>query len=415
VGRLVWLGAFALFVVGALAFTFLGTPDRLAKRFPTAPPVGTLNGLKFMTSAVYSGGDPPVTVNLQYDYEAINWLNSNVKGVKVLAELPEEYYRAYGMRAAANTGLPMVVGGLHQDEQRYGWLVGDRRNDMNNFFTTPDVQVALTILSKYDIDYIYLGQLEQARAGQSGIAKFAQLAEPKVNILREVFRTQQPAGVPGTIIYEVVRMPGREVSTLVGAPVANSGIPGISITPMPTPTATPMPTPPTDDPELAALINLVAQDPLNRDNRIKLVDWYRQHDFPLDAARELEVLVEQDPQNVALRHMLGDAYQVGGQPDKAMKAWEDARDVDLNNPAGHNKVGIGYLDRKRYDDAIGEFQATVDKDPHFVEAYFHMGEAYQLKGDPDNAIASFQKVIDNAPAGAEGWVDAARERLTQVR
>ncbi|HEY0071109.1 MAG TPA: DUF2298 domain-containing protein [Chloroflexia bacterium] len=414
-GRLVWLGAFALLVVGALAFTFLGTPDRLAKRFPTAPPVGTLNGLKFMASAVYSGGEPPTTVNLQYDYEAINWLNNNVKGVKVIAELPEEYYRAYGMRAAANTGLPMVVGGLHQDEQRYGWLVGDRRNDMNNFFTTPDVQVALTILSKYDIDYIYLGQLEQARAGKAGIVKFAQLAEPKVNILKEVFKTQQPAGVPGTIIYEVVRMPGREVSTLVGAPVANSGIPGISITPMPTPTATPMPTPPTDDPELAALINLVAQDPFNRENRIKLVDWYRQHNFPLDAARELEVLVEQDPQNVALRHMLGDAYQLGGQPDKAMKAWEDARDVDLNNPAGHNKVGIGYLDRKRYDDAIGEFQATVEKDPHFVEAYFHMGEAYQLKGDPENAIASFQKVIDNAPAGAEGWVNAARERLAQVR
>jgi YYY domain-containing protein len=419
VGRLVWLGAFALLVMGALAFTFLGTPDRLVKRFAVTPPGGTLNGLAFMTTGIFnatvSSDVPPVQVNLRYDYEAIEWLNRNVKGVKVLAELPVEYYRAYGMRAAANTGLPMVVGGLHQEEQRYGWLVGDRRNDMNTFFTTPDVQMALTLLSKYDIDYIYLGQLEQARAGATGMRKFEQLAAPDVNILREVFRTQQPAGLPGTIIYEVVRNPEREVSSLVGAPVANSGIPGVSFTPIPAPTATPMPTPPTDDPELRALIDLVAQDPLNRDNRFKLVEWYRQHNFPLEAARELETLVQQDPANVALRHMLGDAYQQGGEPDKALKAWEDARDVDVNNPAGHNKVGIAYLDRKRMDDAIREFQATVERDPRFVEAYYHMGQAYQLKGDRENAVASYQKVIDNAPPGAEGWVDAARQRLTEVR
>ncbi|HET6313044.1 MAG TPA: DUF2298 domain-containing protein [Chloroflexia bacterium] len=416
-GRLVWLGVLALFLVATLTFTFLGTPDRLAKRFPIPPPVGTLNGLKFMTSATYFGGEPPVQVNLRYDYEAINWLNSNVKGAKVLAELPMEYYRAYGMRAAANTGLSMVVGGLHQDEQRsgsYARLVGERRGDMDAFFTTHDVQVALTILSKYDIDYIYLGQLEQARAGATGMPKFAQLAGPGVEILREVFRTQQPANVPGTIIYEVVRRPDREVSTLVGAPVADSGIPGISITPLPTPTATPVPTPPTDDPELQQLINLVAQDPFNRENRLMLVEWYRSHNFPLDAARELQVLVEQDPQNIALRHMLGDAYQQGGQPELALKAWEDARDVDPNNPAGHNKVGIAYLDRKRYDDAVREFQATVDRDPRFVEAYYHMGEAYQLLGERDKALAAYQSVIDNAPPGAEGWVDAANRRLAEI-
>ena len=417
VGRLVWLGALALLLMSTLIFTLLGTPDRLSKRFPITPPAGTLNGLKFMTTGTYVGGDPPMQVNLRYDYEAINWLNSNVKGVKVLAELPAEYYRAYGMRAAANTGLSMVVGGLHQDEQRsgsYARLVGDRRGDMETFFTTPDVQVALTILSKYDIDYIYLGQLEQARAGATGMPKFAQLAGPGVEILREVFRTQQPANVPGTIIYEVVRRPDREVSTLVGAPVENSGIPGISITPLPTPTATPVPTPPTDDPELQQLINLVAQDPFNRDNRFKLVDWYRTHNFPLDAARELQVLVDQDPQNIALRHMLGDAYQQGGQPELALKAWEDARDVDPNNPAGHNKVGIAYLERKRYDDAVREFQATVDREPRFVEAYYHMGEAYQLLGERDKALAAYQSVIDKAPPGAEGWVDAANQRLAEI-
>ena len=57
---------------------------------------------------------------------------------------------------------------------------------MDDFFTTTDVQRALTLISKYDIDYIYLGQVEQAKAGPEGIKKFEQMADPKVGILRSV-------------------------------------------------------------------------------------------------------------------------------------------------------------------------------------------------------------------------------------
>ncbi len=414
VGRLVWLGAFALFLASTLIFTIMGTPDRLEKRFAVTPPLGTLNGLKFMTTATYSTDVAPFPIDLKYDYAAINWLNEHVQGPQVLAELPVGYYREYGMRAAANTGLPMVVGGLHQDEQRYGWLVGDRRADMSDFFATPDPQRALLLISKYNIDYIYLGQLEQARAGSSGMQKFAQLARPDVNVLKEVFRAEGPAGIKGTIIYQVVHQPGREPETLVGAPVANSGIPGISITPLPTATATPAPTPPTDNPELARLIADVAANPTNVEARFRLVDWYRQNNFPLDAARELESIVGQDPHNIAAWHQLGDAYQGAGMSDKALKAWEDARDIAPDQPATHNKVGIAYMERQRFDDAANEFQQAVSKDPHFVEAYFHLGEAYQNKGDVQAAIGAYQKVVDNGE-DQQSWVDAARQKLATLK
>lgn len=410
-GRLAWAVAFALIMAGALVFTFLGTPDRLAKRFPVTPPIGTLDGLAYMKTASYDPvvGGGTIRVNMSYEYEGINWLKQNVLGLKVIAEAPDEYYRQGGMLAAAYTGLPMVVGGLHQDEQRYPWLVGSRRDDMNRFFTTPDVQAALTIMSKYDIDYIYLGQLEQAQAGPAGMGKFRQMADPKVGILKQVFASDNPPSVPGVIIYQVVK----DTRPLVGAPVQGSGIPGVSITPLPTSTPIPPPTPPTNDPTLNALIANVTANPNDRDARMKLADWYRTHNYFLDAAKQLEIVVQQDPSSIAVRQMLGDVYQSAGQPDKALKTWEDARDVDPNNPAGHNKVGIAYFDRQRYDDAIREFQAAVNIDPSWAEAWYHMGETYEAKGDVPNARNAYQKAVDNSKT-PNPWQDLARNRLSKL-
>jgi len=317
------------------------------------------------------------------------------------------------MRVAANTGLPMVVGGLHQGEQRYDWLIGERDGDIRNLLTTQDPQEALTILSKYDIDYIYLGQLEQARAGD-GLPKFKQLADPKVGVLTEVFRTKNPSGILGTIIYQVNKQ-DKSPQKLVGAPVEGSIIPGISITPLPTATTTPVPTPPTNNPELQALVAAVAQDPSNFETRLKLVDWYRDNNYWPDAARELQTIVTQRPEDIAIRHMLGDAYDQLGQKDKALQAWEEARDVDPNNPAAHNKLGVAYLDRHRYDDAEKEFVATTASDPAFTEAYIHLADVYQQKGDTNKAKQALQSAIDKAKASDDPWAKEARTRLAKLK
>src|ERR1043165_4169093 len=116
------------------------------------------------------------------------------------------------MRAASYSGLPMIVGGLHQSEQRYDWLVGDRDGQARQLFSTTDPQIALTIMSKYDIDYIYLGQLEQLRAGD-GLQKFDQMV--KAGVLKIAYQTKVPEGVRGTIVYQVVKAP----KTIVGVPV----------------------------------------------------------------------------------------------------------------------------------------------------------------------------------------------------
>jgi tetratricopeptide (TPR) repeat protein len=353
---------------------------------------------------------------LTYDLEGIRWLNANVPGLATIVELPAEYYRAGGMRVASNTGLPMVIGGLHQDEQRWGVysrLVGDRQRDVNDLLTTTDVQKALIILSKYDVDYIYLGQLEQAKAGVAGMAKFAQMAQPDLGLLREVFRADEPEGTVGTIIYRVVREDNKDPRLVVGAPVESSGIPGISITPLPTPTPVPPPTPPVDDPVLSGLMAAVAANPTDRDARVALMEWFRDNGYPLEAAAQLEELIKLDPTSVNLRHMLGDMYQAGGQPDKALAAWEGARDIAPDNPDAHNKVGIAYMERRRYDDAIREFEAAVKVNPGFTESWFHLGEVHEMNGDVEGAKRAYQAAVDNARE-PNGWSDSARNRLAQM-
>jgi tetratricopeptide (TPR) repeat protein len=380
-----------------------------------------------MKNATFSTDVAPFPIQMKYDYEGIRWLNSHISGLATIAELPMGYYREGGMRVASNTGLPMVIGGLHQEEQRadvYARLVGDRQRDINELYTTPDVQRALTIISKYDIDYIYVGQLEtgyvrldeqrNGRSGEAGLSKFKQMADPSIGILEVAFQSDNPEGVPGTTIYRVTRAKDKDPKTLVGAPVEGSGLPGISITPLPTNTPVPPPTPPVDDPELKALITDLTSDPTNREKRQRLVEWYRDHGYPLEAAQELEIMVEQNPTDVALRHQLGDMYNAAGMPDEALKAWEAARDIAPDNPDAHNKVGIAYMERKRYDDALHEFEAAVQANSAYVESWFHMGQVYEFKGDREGAKRAYQSCIDNSRE-PNGWKDEAQKRLDQLR
>ncbi|MEO8284916.1 MAG: DUF2298 domain-containing protein [Chloroflexota bacterium] len=421
--RLLWTAVFALFMFASLIFTVYGTQDRVRQRFPNPPVLGTLDGMRYMNSAQYgtsvssASGEVGLTVNLKYDYEGINWMNENIRGLVTIAELPVEYYRADGMRVATNTGLPMVVGNEHESEQRsslYARLVDNRRLDMNEFFTTNDVQRALTLISKYDIKYIYLGQLEQARAGDAGMKKFQQMADPKIGILEQVFASDQPEGVAGTVIYKVSTAEDKDPKLLVGVPVANSGIPGISITPLPTNTPIPPPTPPVDNPELKALIADVAAHPSDRDARIRLSTWYRDNGYPLEAAKELQILVNQDPANVALSSQLGDLYEAANEPDLALQAWEKGRDAAPDNPDARNKVGVAYFQRKRFDDAQVEFQAAVKAAPTFIESWVHLGEVAERKGDLEGAMKAYQSAIDNSK-DENSWKRTAQDRLSKLK
>jgi uncharacterized membrane protein len=136
-------------------------------------------------------------VQLEYDYEAIQWLQAHVNGTPVIAEAKIGYYREGGMRVAAYTGLPSILGFLHQTEQRYGSQIGPRDGLVNEFWNTPDPGRALELIDQLDIDYIYVGQVERILYGDYVEEKFEQLQQQ--GDLELVFENEQ------TKIYKRLR------------------------------------------------------------------------------------------------------------------------------------------------------------------------------------------------------------------
>jgi uncharacterized membrane protein len=97
------------------------------------------------------------------------------------------------------TGLPAIVGwDWHQRQQRAvlpGSLVRSRIQDVRSLYNTSSVTLAQEILNKYDVSYVYVGELERSYYLPKGIAKFEQMANS--GILEVVYQDQ------AVTIYEV--------------------------------------------------------------------------------------------------------------------------------------------------------------------------------------------------------------------
>ncbi|MDY7042528.1 MAG: hypothetical protein SVX38_16875, partial [Chloroflexota bacterium] len=191
-----WTVGLALLLFAACIYPLVGTPARVNDRFPGArPPLGTLDGMAFMTVGEYAWPDETNRIALSYDYQAIRWLMDNVQGTPVVAEAAIGYYREFGARVASYTGLPTLLG-VHQSEQRYGWQVSERDDVARDFFNTTDLEQARQIIRNLRIRYVYVGQLERAVYDPAGFQKFDELVQ--MGEMRVVYKNER------TIIYEVL-------------------------------------------------------------------------------------------------------------------------------------------------------------------------------------------------------------------
>lgn len=160
--RLLWSVVFTLLFAAGFSYLIWGTPARLDQRFPGwRPPIGTLNGLDFMREGVFYWPDQNNPVELRHDWEAIQWLLNHVRGNAVVMESSQvAYYREAGSRIASMTGLS-GINGMHEGEQRYGDVVGQRAALHNEFWTNMDLARTQQLLSELKVDLIYVGPLEQ--------------------------------------------------------------------------------------------------------------------------------------------------------------------------------------------------------------------------------------------------------------
>lgn len=175
VPRGAWMTGLAVLAVGVMIYPVLGTNVRIRDRFDTSNT--GLDGTAYMETTVHfesnqEGGASPI--ELSNDLQAIEWLQQNVEGSPVIVEGLTDLYR-WGGRVSIYTGLPAVIGwDWHQRQQRvnYAWAVTERRREVNTFFRTPSSSQAADFLERFDVKYIYVGELERITYPESGLAKF---------------------------------------------------------------------------------------------------------------------------------------------------------------------------------------------------------------------------------------------------
>ncbi|HEV2108758.1 MAG TPA: DUF2298 domain-containing protein, partial [Thermomicrobiales bacterium] len=200
-GRVAWswaqAGVFvtALAVAASLFYPALATGPRLEQRFAGHPAPATLNGLDWMEYGTLTVDtvDGPRVISFKDDRAAIDWFNSEIEGTPVIAEASIGPYRGNGSRFSIATGLPTILGwARHEYQQRYPEQIGRRERDVELLYATPNVQEKLSILDRYDVTYIVVGDLERlwTRDGDpyssvEGIAAFEEMVGESLEIAFE--------------------------------------------------------------------------------------------------------------------------------------------------------------------------------------------------------------------------------------
>ena len=161
--KVIWVIPLVVLILASLVHPIASTASLSSGRHATwGMNRGTLDGMAYL-ELVDKG-----------DYEAIQWINEEVEGSKVILETPAGYFD-YAARVSVFTGLPTVLGwgsceimwGRTWDE------VGERRGDVEMIYNTSDNDQAMELLRKYDVEYVYIGTLEQETYESEGLQKFA--------------------------------------------------------------------------------------------------------------------------------------------------------------------------------------------------------------------------------------------------
>lgn len=127
------------------------------------------------------------------DYEAINFINSQIDGQPVIVEAQGDAYSGASSytdyaRVSANTGLPTILGWtVHEWLWRGTYdIPAPRIEEVRLIYESDNLGETLQLLQKYNVTYIFVGALERQ--------KYPLLREEKIGALSEtVFRKGETA------------------------------------------------------------------------------------------------------------------------------------------------------------------------------------------------------------------------------
>jgi len=146
-------------------------------------PLRTLDGMEYLRREHPS------------EARAIAWLNEHVEGTPVILEYPGKKAYSYESRVSTNTGLPTLVGWInHESIWRKRWAEADpesrrlmeearvpisswslmayRQRIADRIYQEADFERIAPLIRQFNIEYIYVGELERANYPAAGLNKF---------------------------------------------------------------------------------------------------------------------------------------------------------------------------------------------------------------------------------------------------
>lgn len=112
------------------------------------------------------------------NFNAINWLNQNIVGQPTIVEAVGDSYTTFGQFSVA-TGLPTVQGWVvHEWLWRGGYdKPAARQADVQKIYESTDISELKTLLDKYNVKYIIVGDKEYEKYPNINVTNFDQLGE----------------------------------------------------------------------------------------------------------------------------------------------------------------------------------------------------------------------------------------------
>jgi YYY domain-containing protein len=114
----------------------------------------------------YKGLDGTTYIKSLYpnDYEAILWINKNIQDQPVILEAQGDSYTDYA-RISTNTGLPTILGWtVHEWLWRGTYdIPSPRIQEISNMYESSDIKETKTLLNKYKVSLVFIGNLEKEK------------------------------------------------------------------------------------------------------------------------------------------------------------------------------------------------------------------------------------------------------------
>jgi uncharacterized membrane protein len=128
----------------------------------------------------YSGlnGTNYLKVLYPNDFDAIQWINKNIKGQPVILEAQGDSYTDYA-RVSANTGLPTVLGWtVHEWLWRGSYdIPAPRIPEIEKMYQSSSLDETKTLLRKYNVSFVFVGDLERQKYIDINEEKFKSLGK----------------------------------------------------------------------------------------------------------------------------------------------------------------------------------------------------------------------------------------------